>query len=93
MADMLLEKVAAQLDIQPETLERESLKVYVQRSLRLVESELFALAQRYGVQNVTELDEKIQQGAFHEEESFEDYFRFDFLESERRKQMEVLAAL
>lgn len=90
---MLLEKVAAQLDIQPETLERESLKVYVQRSLRLVESELFALAQRYGVQNVTELDEKIQQGAFHEEESFEDYFRFDFLESERRKQMEVLAAL
>ncbi len=90
---MLLEKIAAQLNILPETLERESLKIYVQRSLRLVESELFSLAQQYGVQNVTQLDEKIQQGAFHEAEAFDDFFRFDYLESERHKFLEILAAL
>ena len=37
---MLLEKVASQLNIQPETLERESLKIYLERQLRIVESEL-----------------------------------------------------
>lgn len=90
---MLLEQIADKLNVMPETLERESLKVCVQKSLRLIESELFSLAQRYGVQNVTELDEEIQQGAFHEGESFDDYFRFDYLESERRKRLEILAAL
>ena len=90
---MLLEQVAIQLNILPEQLERESLKVYLQRNLRLIESELFGLARRYGVQSVTELDEKIQQGAFHEKDSFEDYFRFDHLESERRKHLEILETL
>ncbi len=90
---MLLEQVATQLNILPDKLERESLKVYLQRNLRLVESELFRLSQRYGVRNVTELDEKIQQGAFHENETFDDLFRFDHLESERRKYIEILAGL
>lgn len=90
---MLIDQIAAQLNILPEQLERESLRVYLQRSLRLIESELFSLAQKYGVQNVTELDEKIQQGVFHEGETFEDYFRFDYLESERRKHLDILATL
>lgn len=90
---MLFEKIASQLNVPPETLERESLRMYLQRRVRLIESELFALAQKYGVKDVTEMDQKIQQGAFHEEEAFEDYFRFDYLESERRKQIELLAAL
>lgn len=90
---MLLEQIATQLNILPEKLERESLKVYLQRNLRLIESELFGLARRYGVRSVTELDEKIQQGAFHEDESFEDFFRFDHLESERRKHLEILETL
>ena len=90
---MLLEQIAAQLNILPEKLERESLKVYLQRNLRLIESELFSLAQRYGVHNVAELDEQIQKGTFHENEAFEDFFRFDHLESERRKHLDILATL
>ena len=72
---MLFEQVAVRLDTTPEQLERDS--------LRLVESELFSLAHRYGVQTVFELDEAVQSGRFHEPEAFEDYFRFDYLESER----------
>lgn len=33
---MLLEKIAAQLNVSPETLERESLRVYLQRQVRLI---------------------------------------------------------
>ena len=90
---MLLDQVATQLNILPEQLERDSLKVYLQRNLRLIESELFHIAQIYGVHNVTELDEKIQQGAFHENGTFEDFFRFDHLENERRIHLEILSSL
>ena len=90
---MLLERVAARLNTEPEQLERDSLRVYLERKLRLVESELFSLAHRYGVQTVFELDEAIQSGRFHEPEAFEDYFRFDYLESEHDTLRELLEQL
>jgi len=90
---MLIEQIAQQLETKPQTLERESLKLYVEKKLRVVESELLRLAHKYGVQNVTELDEMIRQGKYHEDEAFEDYFEFDNLESERDKLVSVLESL
>lgn len=90
---MLIEQVAARLNTAPEELERESLRVYLERKLRVVESELFSLVHRYGVQTVFELDGAIQSGRFHEPEAFEDYFRFDYLESERDTLLELLERL
>lgn len=86
---MLIEQVAQRLQTKPEVLERESLKLYLERKLRVVESELLLLAHRYGVRDVTELDEMIRQGEFHEDEAFEDYFNFDYLEHERDKLLQV----
>ncbi len=80
---MLLEQVATRLKANPEKLERESLHLYLAHQLRLIESELFTLAHRYGVQTVFELDQAIQEGKFSEAQAFEEYFRFDYLESER----------
>ncbi len=74
-------------------MERDSLRLYLERKLRLVESDLYVLAQRYGIQTVSELDEAVQSGRFHEPESFEDYFHFDYLESERDSLRELLKQL
>ena len=90
---MLLERAATRLNIVPEKLERESLQAYLERNLRLVESELFMLAQRYGVQTVEELDKAIQTGRFHEKDTFEEFFRFDYLENERQTLRELLEQL
>jgi hypothetical protein len=90
---MLFEQVAPRLHITPAQLERESLQYYLERRLRLVESEMFALTRRYGVQTVFELDQAVQAGRFHEPEAFEDYFRFDYLESERDILREALEQL
>jgi len=54
---------------------------------------LLRLAHKYSVQNVTELDEMIKQGRYHEDEAFEDYFEFDNLESERDTLVSVLESL
>jgi len=90
---MLLERAATRLNVVPEKLERDSLQAYLERNLRLVESELFMLARRYGVQTVAELDEAIQTGHFHEKDAFEDFFRFDYLENEQQALRELLEQL
>jgi len=89
----LLERAATRLNVVPEKLERESLRAYLERNLRLVESELYMLAQRYGVQTVEELDKAIQYGRFHEKDTFEEFFRFDYLENERQTLRELLEQL
>ena len=90
---MLLEQVATRLNTTPDRLEHDSLRVYLERKLRVTESELFSLARRYGVQTISELDAAVQAGRFHEPESFEDYFRFDYLENERESLRELLDQL
>ena len=90
---MLLIEVATKLDMTPERLKHDSLRTYLERKLRITESELFSLARRYGVRTVLELDQAIQAGRFHEPEAFEDYFRFDHLENEQSSLRELLAQL
>ncbi len=42
---------------------------------------MFLLAKKYGVPDVQEFDKMIQEGRLHEQEAFEDYFKFDNLEA------------
>ncbi len=86
----LVRQVAVKLQIEPEVLERDSLKAYLEKRLRAVESQLFLLTHRYGVHNVEELDELIRAGKYHEFEAFEDYFELDYLQHQRKR---LLAAL
>jgi len=74
-------------------VQQESLGLYLERRQRFVESELLTLGFRYGVQTVEQLDRAIERGTFHESEAFEDYFRFDYLESELDSVRELLAQL
>ena len=90
---MLLDQVATRLNTTPERLERDSLRVYLERKLRVTESELFLLAERFGVRTVFELDAAVQAGRFHEPEAFEDYFRFDYLEDQRESLRDLLTQL
>ncbi|MCL7454739.1 MAG: hypothetical protein M8467_17010 [Anaerolineae bacterium] len=89
----MYEDVAIKLQLSPEELERESLRLFLQHRLRLVESQLLGFARRYGVQTVTELDALVQQGQVHELEAFEDYFEFDHLEAERDALLDSLKEL
>jgi hypothetical protein len=80
---MVYADIALKLQLSPQDLERESLRLFLNHRLRLVESQLLSLARRYGVQTVTELDALAQTGHIHEAQAFEDYFEFDRLEAEK----------
>jgi hypothetical protein len=90
---MMYESIAAKLHLSPEELERESLSLFLKHRLRLVESQLLSLANRYGVRTVTELDELVQSGQVHEAAAFEGYFEFNRLEAERDALLESLREL
>jgi hypothetical protein len=78
-----LEELAKNLHMKPDDLLRESLEVFLRRKLRVIESELFLLAKKYGVSNILEFDQRVKEGKFHENDIFDDYFKFDNLEAER----------
>ena len=89
----MYEDIALKLQVPPEELERESLRLFLKHQLRLVESQLLGLARRYGVQTVSELDTLVQKGQFHEADAFEDFFEFDHLEAERDALLDSLREL
>lgn len=89
----MYENIALKLQLSPQELVRTSLRMYLNHQLRLIESQLLTLGQKYGVQTVTELDQLVQTGQLHEAEVFEDFFNLDHLEAERDTILELLEDL
>ena len=81
----VINAVAKELQMNPKDLLRESLKTYLEKRLARVESDIFIIAKKYGVKDIFELDSKIKKGFISENNTYEDYFVFDNLESERQK--------
>ncbi|GJQ60166.1 MAG: hypothetical protein SCALA701_29670 [Candidatus Scalindua sp.] len=82
--------VAKELHMRPNELLHESLRTYLERRLAKVEAEIFALAKKYGVKDVFELDTKVKDGLIKEENAHEDYFNLDNLEADRDKIKKLL---
>lgn len=80
---MNLEYLARDLNMRPDALLKESIETFLKHRLKIIESELFLLAKKYGVDNVFEFDRMVREGTLHEDDAFEDYFKFDNLEAER----------
>ena len=91
--DTLIQEIAKKLNITPQDLQRESLKLYLTKKLSVIESELHELSIKYGLKTVAELDRLAKQGKLQEDTSFEDYFKFDNIEAEREKILEILGNL
>jgi hypothetical protein len=81
----VIETTAKSLQMNPDGLLRESLKVFIDQKLSAIEAEIFSIAKKHGVKDVFEMDKRIGEGLVSEDEAFEDYFRLDYLEAERQK--------
>lgn len=87
---MNFQQVSKELNIPSSKLEQESIKTFLEKKLNIIEVELFALSKKYGINNIFEFDKAVKEGKFHEKDSFEDYFKFDHLELERKKIISLL---
>ena len=81
----VVEITAKTLQMEPNDLLKESLKIFVEQKMSTIEAEIFLIAKKYGVKDVFELDKRIEEGFVSEGEAYDDYFHLDHLEAERQK--------
>jgi hypothetical protein len=92
-SDKTVTEIASLLQMPVMDLTRESLRVYLHTRLAQVESALSALRHRYSVGSSEEMERLYREGELAEENSWEDFFRFDHLEDEYDSLRRALDAL
>ena len=86
-------EIASILQMPVAELERESLRVYLQKRLAEIQASLDELKQRYRVTTSEQMETLYREGKLGEENSWQDFFRFDHLEDERDSLQRALNAL
>ena len=78
-------KVSELLGIDVDMLEKESLKVYLKKKMRKYNAEILEICRKYGVKSAKEFEELYKSGKLDEENTLDDFFRLDYLESQVEK--------
>ena len=92
-ANAILTTVARELQLSEEDLVRQGLRSVLERQLREVKAEIFALHGRYGVSSVEEMEAHYQDGSLEEADSWRDLQRLDHLEHKRDRLLKLLGAV
>lgn len=87
------EEAAKILHMEKKKLMEEGLKAYSRERLRELRAEITTIYLRYGVSSLKELDEKINKGELNETDTFNDFTKLDYLESEEEKISNILKKL
>ena len=80
-----ISKVSELLGIDVSTLEKESLRVYLKKKMREYNAEILEICRKYGVKSAKEFEELYKSGKLDEENTIDDFFRLDYLESQVEK--------
>lgn len=81
----VVSKVFGLLGIDVNTLERESLKVYLKKKMREYNVEMLEILNKYSVKSAEELEELYKSGKLDEVNTIDDFFKLDYLESQIEK--------
>jgi hypothetical protein len=80
-----ISKVSELLGIDENTLEKESLKVYLKKKMMEYNAEIIEICRKYGVKSAKEFEELYKSGKLDEDDTLDDFFRLDYLESQIEK--------
>ncbi len=82
---MEVREVSQILGVSEDELVERSIKVYLEMELRRIKGEIHGVFARYGVGSFSELDDVISRGDLSETDTFQDFTRLDYLDSQREK--------
>ncbi len=82
--------MARSLGVEPRSVERDALKLWLERKLRLIEAEIFEILSKYHVKSVDEFERRIARGDVAEHPGWEDLIALERLTEERKKILEAL---
>lgn len=86
----LVDEIARSLGIEPRDVEKDALKVWLEKKLRLIEAEISEVLNRYGVKSARELEDGIARGEVPEHPGWEDLIVLNRLIDERKRILEAL---
>jgi hypothetical protein len=89
----MLSTVARELQVSEEDLVKQGLRSVLERQLREVKAEIFAIHGRYGVSSVEEMEARYQDGSLEEADSWRDLQHLDHLEYKRDRLLQLLQAV
>ncbi len=78
-----LEMLAREFNLSKDALIEESLKVFLERKLREIKTEIFKITGEYKISSVKELEELYKKGEVEEKDSWQDLQKLDHLEFKR----------
>jgi len=88
-----ISKVSELLGIDESTLEKESLKVYLKKKMMEYNAEIIEICRKYGIKSAKEFEELYKSGKLNEENTLDDFFRLDYLETQIEKIKAALRVL
>ena len=89
----ILSDVAEELRIPEDDLIRIGVQSYLERQLRSVQAEIFAIVSRYNVTGVEDMEERYRSGLLEEADTWQDLQRLDHLEYKRDRFQQLLETL
>jgi len=88
-----IEALAEKLNLSKDEMLRDSLKVFLERKLREIKTEVFKIRTKYGISNVEEFEERYKKGEIEEKDTWQDLQRLDHLEFKKDELEKTLREL
>ena len=86
-------RIAETLDLNETELLNKSLHEFLERKLAYLQAEIFKMKLKYNIESAKEMEDLFKRGEIDEEDSWEDFFKFDHLEYKLRELQEALKEL
>ena len=78
-----LEIIAKEFSLSKDVVIQEGLKIFLERKLREIKTEIFRITGKYKISSVKEFEELYKKGEIEEKASWNDYQKLDHLEFKR----------
>ena len=93
VAMQTIQTISTEFHLSQDTIIQESLKVYLEKKLREIKTEIFKIYGKYSITSVEALESCFENGIIEEKDALDDYHKLDHLEFKRDEINRVLMEL
>ena len=93
LAMQTVQTISAEFHLSEETIIQESLKVFLEKKLREIKTDIFKIYGKYRVTSVDALESLFESGTIEELDALDDYHKLDHLEFKRDEISRILLDL
>ena len=87
-----LEVLSREFSLSEDDIIKEGLRIFLERKLREIKSEIFRIAGKYKIKTIEEFDQLYKTGQVEEKDSWNDYQKLDHLEFKKEEIERLLQA-